>query len=270
MSGLFRSRLAIRTVDKKQGCRFHEELDEERTKVRGLIWARMFRWSKRSGGSRARDSEGGEDGDDMEGCGVYTGLWLDFVSKKSGKCCVQAVYKKKIADLFPRRHVAGAQIPLKTKNLEKFLPGEGRWGNLTATVAPIPGPKIIRGAHFFVGDCRWGLMSDVFEVAYDGQEFIEDCKTMFGVTPQPHWATTYYGGHDIRFVLRMFGSNIIFSNGLRYPYCSGGVLEDISNDILAVKTTKDYDYALYVLIYLMADESDKNDDIRKNKPSLLR
>ncbi|GKB75744.1 lysosomal Pro-X carboxypeptidase [Tanacetum coccineum] len=73
---------------------------------------------------------------------------------------------------------------------------------------------------------------------YDAQEFIEDCKTMFGVTPRPHWATTYYGGHDIRFVLRMFGSNIIFSNGLRDPYSSGGVLEDISNNILAVITTK--------------------------------
>nr|GEU81417.1 hypothetical protein [Tanacetum cinerariifolium] len=30
----------------------------------------------------------------------------------------------------------------------------------------------------------------------------------------------------------------------------------------------DYDYALDVLIYLMADESDKNDDIKKKKLSL--
>ncbi|KAM6550118.1 hypothetical protein CsatB_021794 [Cannabis sativa] len=34
-----------------------------------------------------------------------------------------------------------------------------------------------------------------------------------------------------------FGSNIIFSNGLRDPYSSGGVLENISDSILAIKTT---------------------------------
>ncbi|GKE62792.1 lysosomal Pro-X carboxypeptidase, partial [Tanacetum coccineum] len=72
---------------------------------------------------------------------------------------------------------------------------------------------------------------------YDAQEFIDECKKMYGVTPRAHWATTYYGGQDIKRVLRRFGSNIIFSNGLRDPYSSGGVLEDISPTILAVKTT---------------------------------
>ncbi|KAI3683580.1 hypothetical protein L1987_84088 [Smallanthus sonchifolius] len=40
-----------------------------------------------------------------------------------------------------------------------------------------------------------------------------------------------------RLALSKFGSNIIFSNGLRDPYSSGGVLEDISKRILALKTT---------------------------------
>ncbi|KAK4440668.1 Lysosomal Pro-X carboxypeptidase [Sesamum alatum] len=67
-------------------------------------------------------------------------------------------------------------------------------------------------------------------------KFIKYCKSLYGVSPRPHWATTYYGGHDIKLVLHRFGSNIIFSNGLKDPYSSGGVLEDISNSIRAVTT----------------------------------
>ncbi|XP_071719796.1 uncharacterized protein [Rutidosis leptorrhynchoides] len=72
---------------------------------------------------------------------------------------------------------------------------------------------------------------------YDEKEFFNDCKQMFGVSPRPHWITSYYGGHDIKLALSKFGSNIIFSNGLRDPYSSAGVLEDISDSILAIKTT---------------------------------
>ncbi|GAY55532.1 hypothetical protein CUMW_164900 [Citrus unshiu] len=42
--------------------------------------------------------------------------------------------------------------------------------------------------------------------------------------------------HDIRVVLNRFGSNIIFSNGLRDLYSSAGVLKDISDNIIAVTT----------------------------------
>ncbi|GAB4847618.1 hypothetical protein Ancab_026679 [Ancistrocladus abbreviatus] len=52
--------------------------------------------------------------------------------------------------------------------------------------------------------------------------YIRYCKQEFGVAPRPHWVTTYYGGHDIRLVLKRFGSNIIFSNGLKDPYSSAG------------------------------------------------
>ncbi|KAI3683578.1 hypothetical protein L1987_84086 [Smallanthus sonchifolius] len=57
---------------------------------------------------------------------------------------------------------------------------------------------------------------------FDAKEFIDDCDKRFGVMPRPHWATTYYGGQDISSFLSKFGSNIIFSNGLRDPYSSGG------------------------------------------------
>ncbi|XVF46809.1 hypothetical protein PTKIN_Ptkin03bG0058200 [Pterospermum kingtungense] len=66
--------------------------------------------------------------------------------------------------------------------------------------------------------------------------FIRKCKSLFGVQPQPHWVTTYYGGHDLKLILHRFASNIIFSNGLRDPYSSGGVLENISDSVVAVFT----------------------------------
>ncbi|KAF8038148.1 hypothetical protein BT93_B0876 [Corymbia citriodora subsp. variegata] len=68
--------------------------------------------------------------------------------------------------------------------------------------------------------------------------FIEKCNSSYGVVPRPHWITTYYGGQDIKRVLSRFGSNILFSNGLRDPYSSGGILESISDTIIAVYTQK--------------------------------
>ncbi|XP_028071321.1 lysosomal Pro-X carboxypeptidase isoform X1 [Camellia sinensis] len=82
--------------------------------------------------------------------------------------------------------------------------------------------------------------------------FIEDCKNSYGVFPRPHWVTTYYGGHDIKLVLHRFASNIIFSNGLRDPYSSGGVLEDISDSVLAVSTVN----GSHCLDILSAKQSD--------------
>lgn len=71
---------------------------------------------------------------------------------------------------------------------------------------------------------------------FDLKEYIESCKAQYGVPPRPHWATTYFGGHDIKLVLSRFASNIIFSNGLRDPYSSGGVLENISDTVVAIHT----------------------------------
>nr|GLL33996.1 lysosomal Pro-X carboxypeptidase-like [Ipomoea trifida] len=75
-----------------------------------------------------------------------------------------------------------------------------------------------------------------YPAPFDLQQFSQYCINLFHVPPRPHWITTYYGGHDIKLALSKFGSNIIFSNGLRDPYSSGGVLENISDTILAVST----------------------------------
>ncbi|CAK9150486.1 unnamed protein product [Ilex paraguariensis] len=84
------------------------------------------------------------------------------------------------------------------------------------------------------------------------KQYSEDCKNIYGVPPRPHWVTTYYGGYNIKLVLHRFASNIIFSNGLRDPYSSGGVLEDISDNVLAVYTVN----GSHCLDILPARESD--------------
>ncbi|KAH9700236.1 prolylcarboxypeptidase-like protein [Citrus sinensis] len=71
---------------------------------------------------------------------------------------------------------------------------------------------------------------------FDLNNYTKSCQALFGVTPKPHWITTEFGGHDIKSVLGNFSSNIIFSNGLRDPYSVGGVLEDISDSVVAVYT----------------------------------
>ncbi|KAJ9554712.1 hypothetical protein OSB04_009326 [Centaurea solstitialis] len=69
---------------------------------------------------------------------------------------------------------------------------------------------------------------------FDMANFTKECKEVFGVTPRPYWAPIEFGGHDIKNVLGKFASNIIFSNGLRDPYSSGGVLQNISDTVIAV------------------------------------
>ncbi|XP_022944256.1 lysosomal Pro-X carboxypeptidase-like [Cucurbita moschata] len=72
---------------------------------------------------------------------------------------------------------------------------------------------------------------------FDLESFTIHCNRSYGVPPRPHWVTTYYGGHDLHLILQRFGSNIIFSNGLKDPYSIGGVLHNISDTLPAVYTT---------------------------------
>ncbi|CAL5041696.1 unnamed protein product [Urochloa decumbens] len=72
--------------------------------------------------------------------------------------------------------------------------------------------------------------------SYD--ESSDACFQSNGVRPRPHWITTEYGGYRIDKVLKRFGSNIIFSNGMRDPWSRGGVLKNISSSIVALVTEK--------------------------------
>ncbi|WCJ41672.1 Serine carboxypeptidase S28 family protein [Euphorbia peplus] len=71
---------------------------------------------------------------------------------------------------------------------------------------------------------------------FNFQKFSDSCFASYGVTPRPHWITTYYGGHNFETVLSNFGSHIIFSNGLKDPLSSAGVLHSISDTIVSVVT----------------------------------
>nr|XP_023878125.1 lysosomal Pro-X carboxypeptidase-like isoform X1 [Quercus suber]POE78791.1 lysosomal pro-x carboxypeptidase [Quercus suber] len=67
---------------------------------------------------------------------------------------------------------------------------------------------------------------------YDNR--VTACKLVYDVVPRPNWITIEFGGHDIKRVLKRFGSNIIFFNGLRDPWSGGGVLKNISKSIVAI------------------------------------
>ncbi|CAO2820647.1 unnamed protein product [Amaranthus hypochondriacus] len=74
--------------------------------------------------------------------------------------------------------------------------------------------------------------------------FFEFCSTAFGAYLDPRWMSThfYYGGDDVLFALKKFGSNIISSNGLRDPYSGVGILEDISKTVIALMTNEGTHY----------------------------
>ncbi|XP_057830215.2 uncharacterized protein LOC131041216 isoform X2 [Cryptomeria japonica] len=76
------------------------------------------------------------------------------------------------------------------------------------------------------------------ESTFSYTDTIQDCASTNGIEPRPHWITTEFGGHNIKRVLKRFGSNIIFFNGLRDPWSNGGVLEDINESIMAIIAKK--------------------------------
>ncbi|KAF8404809.1 hypothetical protein HHK36_009699 [Tetracentron sinense] len=71
---------------------------------------------------------------------------------------------------------------------------------------------------------------------YSYSSYQAECWEDFHVKPRPRWITTEFGGHDLRAVLKTFGSNIIFSNGLLDPWSGGSVLQNVSETIVALVT----------------------------------
>ncbi|XP_058081778.1 uncharacterized protein LOC131229781 isoform X1 [Magnolia sinica] len=71
---------------------------------------------------------------------------------------------------------------------------------------------------------------------FDYPSYQEQCLQSYGVKPRPRWITTEFGGHDLKTVLKKFGSNIIFSNGLLDPWSGGSVLQNVSESIVALVT----------------------------------
>ncbi|KAF8403175.1 hypothetical protein HHK36_011272 [Tetracentron sinense] len=63
----------------------------------------------------------------------------------------------------------------------------------------------------------------------------QPCNYIFDLKPSNKSGWIW---QDIKSVLDNFGSNIIFSNGLRDPYSSGGVLQNISDSVVAIYTAQ--------------------------------
>ncbi|KAI3880092.1 hypothetical protein MKX03_003913 [Papaver bracteatum] len=88
-------------------------------------------------------------------------------------------------------------------------------------------------------DQGWRWQDTMFQASsFDLKNFSRSCRSRYNVEPRPHWILNEFGGKDIKLVLRQFASNIIYSNGLRDPYSSGGVLESISDNVVAITTHK--------------------------------
>ena len=65
---------------------------------------------------------------------------------------------------------------------------------------------------------------------FDLQAALANCKRTWGVQPRRRdWATIEWGGREIA-----ASSNIVFSNGLMDPWHGTGVLESISDSLVAV------------------------------------
>lgn len=99
--------------------------------------------------------------------------------------------------------------------------------------------------------------------------FINSCKQRYDVSPRPHWVTTYYGGHSIKLILNKFGSNIIFYNGLRDPYSSGGVLEDLSDSLVAIQAA-DGSHCLDLVPQNLTSDPKWLVDLRNKEVSIIK
>ncbi|XP_059489332.1 lysosomal Pro-X carboxypeptidase [Neocloeon triangulifer] len=79
--------------------------------------------------------------------------------------------------------------------------------------------------------CSDGV-NDMFEAKpWDLNKYSADCTKKFAwVKPQPDLVAKRYGGRE----MAKLSSNIIFSNGLRDPWTSGGVVESLAPTVLSI------------------------------------
>ncbi|XP_056689396.1 uncharacterized protein [Spinacia oleracea] len=64
------------------------------------------------------------------------------------------------------------------------------------------------------------------------------CLERFGIVPHPRTPIDLFGSQNLKESLTKLGGNIIFSNGLRDPFSSGGILKNLSNTITAITTSQ--------------------------------
>lgn len=72
---------------------------------------------------------------------------------------------------------------------------------------------------------------DMFEpTQWNYTKYAQDCTRKYQVTPySSNSVLLEHGGRILK-----YASNIVFSNGLSDPWCSGGVLQNVSDSVVAV------------------------------------
>jgi len=80
--------------------------------------------------------------------------------------------------------------------------------------------------------------SDMFPLSvFSLESWTEYCQQTWGVTPNPYWVTTNFGGDLLPSgITNLVGSNIVFSNGQLDPWSSGGVVTspDLLRDMVSI------------------------------------
>ncbi|KAI5632057.1 serine carboxypeptidase s28 domain-containing protein [Phthorimaea operculella] len=72
--------------------------------------------------------------------------------------------------------------------------------------------------------------TDMFEPkGWNDTQYGADCHSQYGVYPRPEVARIEYGGDRLQ-----AASNIVFSNGLLDPWAGGGILNSVSESVVAV------------------------------------
>jgi lysosomal Pro-X carboxypeptidase len=69
-----------------------------------------------------------------------------------------------------------------------------------------------------------------YNFTWNLQQFSDECYNTYKVRPRENWITLEYWAKELQST-----SNIIFSNGLFDPWSSGGVMESISDSIVAIQ-----------------------------------
>ncbi|KAL5580171.1 hypothetical protein UlMin_012613 [Ulmus minor] len=120
----------------------------------------------------------------------------------------------------------------KSSDLKNFL--ESTYASAAQYNSPPRYPvTVVCGGIDEANSSRTDILGKIFSgvVALQGNKscYVNEPKNLSETSVGWSW-------QDIKLVLHRFASNIIFSNGLRDPYSSGGVLDNISDSIVALHT----------------------------------
>ncbi|KAK4419424.1 Lysosomal Pro-X carboxypeptidase [Sesamum alatum] len=103
---------------------------------------------------------------------------------------------------------------------------------------------------------------------YSYNDRFEFCKNNYNIEPRPTWIPTEFGAHNIYRVLKRFGSNIIFFNGLRDPWSGGGVLKDISKSLVAIVAKEGAHHV--DLRFSTSEDPEWLEDVRKKEVRIIK